>query len=184
MEVPLEQHCRGKVPFRIRRARRSGERGLRAARANDALVVHQEIAQVPVKAQSAVVVLVHFHEASLDGDFRRRDVQGLDRLLDHVQIFIRRVNRQRALAVIEENALRSGQIHAYGIEEIDHGQLDFQRRIQAGHVSYATTSATRTATAGRATLQRAHRLRTGNIKGRSLLATAHTATATTTGQSP
>src|SRR5262249_31622631 len=140
-----------KTTYRIPRGGLPRESRRGAALQTDGVVVHQNIAQVPVKAQRASVALRNLDEFGFDVYLRRRDIQDLHRLLDNVQVLQRRPDEQGACAVVEKDALAGiGQHHAQRGEEVAHQQVHGLLQVGARYVSDAGapgSAATQTATA-------------------------------------
>src|SRR5262249_13531762 len=138
---------------RIRSARSAIKRRLGTTRTNNFIAQH-EIAEEPIKAKGASIVLSDFNELALNIDLRRRNVKDLHCCLDHVQIVQRGPKHQAPLAIVEKDALRRIEIDTHREEELAHGRLGEGHVIGASHRLKAlpalTTTATKTAAACRA----------------------------------
>ena len=71
----------------------------------DRIMIRQRVAEIPVKAQRAAVVLGHFHELGADHHLGRGHVQHLHGLLDDVEITKRGPDHEDTEAVVVENCL-------------------------------------------------------------------------------
>ena len=62
-----------------------------------------ELTEIPVKAQSLVVILLHFDEARLDVNLRGNFIQGFNRPFNGVQILLGGFHKKFAEPVVKEN---------------------------------------------------------------------------------
>ena len=103
----------GKNPFGFASRRRAAVGRSSAAGQAHRAVVHQHVAEIPVEAERAVVVLGDFDELGFNVDLRRSNVEHLHGGFDGVEILQGGTHHQRAFAVVEENALGRVEVDAH-----------------------------------------------------------------------
>ncbi len=114
--------------------------GRSSTSSSDGFSANNHVAKIPVKSQSAAVVLGNFDELGFDIDLRRGDVEHLKSFFDDVQILLSSAHEQSAFTIVEEHSLGCGHVHTNSDEEIANRHLDTLHGVGAGNTIDTTAA--------------------------------------------
>ena len=140
-------------------------------------ILDKRVAQEPVKAERLAVILVDFRELGLNGDLRRRKIQGLDGRFDDIQVLHGGPHHQDSAAIIKEQRVlgRRSEIDTRRLEKLANFVLNRLNRGGRGNTGNAAAGTTASTTTRRTATRR-----TTAPLATDLLPTAAAATLATT----